>query len=143
MRNENAAVDTARRERRVILRALRDGELSPPGSCPVCRLKHRPRELDARLVGTYPLRVSWACKPCRRTEDDLVASSSSAPELPRFSGRVKRRRSDMGLSQKALADRAGLTVQTVSRIETGDASPTRRTLSKLALALGLRSGALC
>ena len=44
------------------------------------------------------------------------------------------------LSQRELADKAGLTVATVNRIETGKSKPLRRTIRKLAKALDCAPG---
>lgn len=45
-------------------------------------------------------------------------------------------RTDLGLTQKELAERSGVRQSNISRIERGDCSPTIRTLSALAYAMG-------
>ena len=45
-------------------------------------------------------------------------------------------RTDLGITQKELAERSGIRQSNISRIERGDCSPTIRTLSALAYAMG-------
>lgn len=52
--------------------------------------------------------------------------------------RVKTFRAELGLSQEALAHRIDRTVETVSKIERGAASPTMDTLARLADALEVK-----
>jgi len=47
-------------------------------------------------------------------------------------------RSELTLSQKALAERAGLKRSYISRLESGDANPTVRTLGRILRAVGFR-----
>jgi len=47
-------------------------------------------------------------------------------------------RADAGLSQAALAERAGVSQQQIAKIENPDGNPTVATLEKVAAALGLR-----
>jgi len=54
-----------------------------------------------------------------------------------FAGRLRELRESAGLSQKALADRTGLTVRQVSRLETGIQKPTWETAIALTEALGV------
>lgn len=54
----------------------------------------------------------------------------------KLGNRIRRLRADAGLSQAALAERAGLAVDAVSRIERGTRSPRLDSLVKLALGLG-------
>jgi len=57
--------------------------------------------------------------------------------------RVRELRESLGLTQTELAHRAGMTWETVNRIETGKTwHPRRATMEKLALALGLNAGDL-
>ena len=51
--------------------------------------------------------------------------------------RVKERRKSLGLTQEQLADRAGLTINFVGRLEIGERSPSFATLVRLAKALGV------
>jgi transcriptional regulator with XRE-family HTH domain len=51
-------------------------------------------------------------------------------------GTIRQRRQRLGLSQRALARRAGTTQAAVSRIERGLTSPTWETLRSLLLAMG-------
>ena len=48
---------------------------------------------------------------------------------------IIRDRAKLGLSQKALADRAGIRVETLCRIETGKNTPSIRTIEKIDTAL--------
>ena len=45
-------------------------------------------------------------------------------------------RTDMGISQKQLSEMSGIRQSNISRIERGTCSPTIRTLSQLAYAMG-------
>ena len=45
-------------------------------------------------------------------------------------------RADMGITQKELSQRSGIRQSNISRIERGTCSPTIRTLSELAYAMG-------
>ena len=45
-------------------------------------------------------------------------------------------REEQGLTQKELADKAGMTQADLSRLETMSANPTLRTLKKLAAGMG-------
>ena len=45
-------------------------------------------------------------------------------------------RTDMGITQKELSQRSGVRQSNISRIERGTCSPTIRTLSELAYAMG-------
>jgi len=49
-----------------------------------------------------------------------------------FANAVWLLRDDMGLSQRAFAQRVGLPQSTIARIEAGDVLPTIRTLTKIA-----------
>lgn len=63
----------------------------------------------------------------------LVSRLSSAPRCGRFLAEVRQRR---GLTQRELADRAGMTQANVSRIELDKISPTLLTLERLLGAMG-------
>ncbi len=57
--------------------------------------------------------------------------------LTRFAGNVRRLRARKKLSQKALADRIGISVSYVSMLERGQRSPPLETIEKMAKALGV------
>src|SRR5487761_106399 len=58
------------------------------------------------------------------------------------SGRIKTLRKEKGLTQEALAQRAGLPQSHVSKLENGRHSPSSVTLEKIAKALGVASSEL-
>ena len=62
--------------------------------------------------------------------------------LTRFAGNVRRLRSKKRLSQKALADKVGISVSYVSMLERGQRSPPLETIEKMAKALGVPPGTL-
>ena len=62
--------------------------------------------------------------------------------LTRFAGNVKRLRSRKNLSQKALADKVGISVSYVSMLERGQRSPPLETIEKMAKALGVPPASL-
>jgi transcriptional regulator with XRE-family HTH domain len=62
--------------------------------------------------------------------------------LDRFATNVRRYRAKKKLSQKALADRIGISVSYVSMLERGQRSPPLETIEKLAKALGVPPGSL-
>jgi transcriptional regulator with XRE-family HTH domain len=55
--------------------------------------------------------------------------------LTRFAGNVRRLRAKKSLSQKALADKVGISVSYVSMLERGQRSPPLETIEKVAKAL--------
>jgi transcriptional regulator with XRE-family HTH domain len=57
--------------------------------------------------------------------------------LGRFAANVRRLRAKKKLSQKALADKVGISVSYVSMLERGQRSPPLETIEKLAPALGV------
>ena len=57
--------------------------------------------------------------------------------LTRFAGNVKRLRAKKKLSQKALADKVGISVSYVSMLERGQRSPPLETIEKMAKALSV------
>jgi transcriptional regulator with XRE-family HTH domain len=57
--------------------------------------------------------------------------------LTRFAGNVRRLRAKKKLSQKALADKVGISVSYVSMLERGQRSPPLETIEKMAKALGV------
>jgi transcriptional regulator with XRE-family HTH domain len=62
--------------------------------------------------------------------------------LDRFAANVRRFRAKKKLSQKALAERIGISVSYVSMLERGQRSPPLETIEKLAKALGVPPGTL-
>jgi transcriptional regulator with XRE-family HTH domain len=62
--------------------------------------------------------------------------------LTRFAGNVRRLRAKKKLSQKALADKVGISVSYVSMLERGQRSPPLETIEKMAKALGVPPGTL-
>jgi len=62
--------------------------------------------------------------------------------LTRFAGNVRRLRSKKRLSQKALADKVGISVSYVSMLERGQRSPPLETIEKMAKALGVPPASL-
>ncbi len=62
--------------------------------------------------------------------------------LARFAGNVRRLRGKKRLSQKALADKVGISVSYVSMLERGQRSPPLETIEKMAKALGVTPAAL-
>jgi transcriptional regulator with XRE-family HTH domain len=57
--------------------------------------------------------------------------------LSRFAANVRRLRAKKRMSQKALADRVGISVSYVSMLERGQRSPPLETIEKMAKALGV------
>ena len=56
--------------------------------------------------------------------------------------RIKALRRKRGLSQKQLAEISGIAQSSISHIETGDRSPTLRTVEKIAMGLEVQPGEL-
>jgi transcriptional regulator with XRE-family HTH domain len=71
----------------------------------------------------------------------------TSQDQPDVGGRIRELREQRGLSLRALADRCGLSINAISRIERGENSPTVTSLHRLATALNVpitnlfRSGA--
>ena len=57
-------------------------------------------------------------------------------------GRVRKHRRRLGLSQETLADRAGVSTETIGRLEQAVGTPTLVTVYKVAEAMGLTGSAL-
>jgi transcriptional regulator with XRE-family HTH domain len=68
-----------------------------------------------------------------------VSNVSSTPDL---GSTIKRLRLDRGLTQEDLAHSAGVTTGTLSRTESGETSPSWRTVQRIATALGVSPGDL-
>ncbi len=62
--------------------------------------------------------------------------------LARFAANVRRLRGKKKLSQKALADKVGISVSYVSMLERGQRSPPLETIEKMAKALGVTPAAM-
>jgi transcriptional regulator with XRE-family HTH domain len=62
--------------------------------------------------------------------------------LGRFAANVRRLRAKKKLSQKALADKVGISVSYVSMLERGQRSPPLETIERMAKALGVPPAAL-
>jgi transcriptional regulator with XRE-family HTH domain len=62
--------------------------------------------------------------------------------LTKFAGNVRKLRARKKLSQKALADRVGISVSYVSMLERGQRSPPLETVEKMARALGVSPASL-
>lgn len=62
--------------------------------------------------------------------------------LTRFAGNVRRLRAKKKFSQKALADKIGISVSYVSMLERGQRSPPLETIEKMAKALGVTASSL-
>lgn len=62
--------------------------------------------------------------------------------LSRFASNVRRLREKKKLSQKALADKVGISVSYVSMLERGQRSPPLETIEKMAKALGVPAPSL-
>ena len=62
--------------------------------------------------------------------------------LSRFAANVRRLRAKKKMSQKALADKVGISVSYVSMLERGQRSPPLETVEKMARALGVSPASL-
>ncbi len=67
----------------------------------------------------------------------LISPSLMDVLTRRFAGNVRRLRSKRKLSQKALADKIGISVSYVSMLERAQRSPPLETIEKMAKALGV------
>jgi HTH-type transcriptional regulator / antitoxin HipB len=85
-----------------------------------------------------PRRVSLAEVRAARAGRPEVAVAYEQTRL-RFelAEAVRSRREELGLSQRQLAERAGMTQPGVARFEAGGTTPTLPLLERLAIALGL------
>jgi transcriptional regulator with XRE-family HTH domain len=71
-----------------------------------------------------------------------VADRLLADPLPQLAANVKRVRADRGLTQQAVADRGGLALSDVGRIERGERDPGIRVLFRVARGLCIQPSAL-
>ncbi|BFH18320.1 hypothetical protein J6TS7_32260 [Paenibacillus dendritiformis] len=67
-----------------------------------------------------------------------LAKQSSGSEYARIASQIKKRRKELGMSQRELALAAGLKQATISRLESSTWNPEIKTLEKLSDALGLK-----
>jgi transcriptional regulator with XRE-family HTH domain len=81
-------------------------------------------------------------KGSARSTRHLLETPSVMDLLTKFAGNVRRLRSKRKLSQKALADRVGISVSYVSMLERGQRSPPLETIEKMAKALGVPPASL-
>ena len=109
-----------------------------------------PDTTGERLVGVErhlrTLRAGWLMLPTMRRTGPVqqrisrtrLLTSSSRSEHAAFGALLKEFRDAVGLTQEALAERAGLSVRAISALERGvNRSPRRDTLDRLASALAL------
>jgi DNA-binding XRE family transcriptional regulator len=75
----------------------------------------------------------------RKREDDMGKKQRGTG----FAAALKRLREESGLSQAALADRAGMNVFGIAKIEQGLREPGWATVLKLSAALGVECTAFC
>lgn len=69
--------------------------------------------------------------------------SASFSRLPKqFGETVRGLRKEAGLSQEALAEKAGLTLNYIGNVERGEKTPSLETVCRIAGALGLSGGQL-
>lgn len=64
-------------------------------------------------------------------------TTANEPPLPQFGRRLRTLREERGYKQKALADRAGVSVFHLNRIEQGDRDAKVSTVHRIANALGV------
>jgi DNA-binding XRE family transcriptional regulator len=74
---------------------------------------------------------------CRLAEEPRGISTSRSATLPELGRNLRRVRTAAGLTQTALAKRAGLNRSYVSDLEAGQRNPTAVTLQRLAKVLGV------
>ena len=108
--------------------------------------------LQRAILGEYGLRRAEIRPPRRSTEQSTetlalepangerpaangVEDSAGATLAPGIAKLVAARRETLGLSQRELAKRAGISHTVISRIEGGEHSPSPKTLERLAEAL--------
>jgi transcriptional regulator with XRE-family HTH domain len=79
---------------------------------------------------------------CRPNGPDLYAHDLTAKALRRLGRRLQELRRAAGLTQRDLAASSGLRAATLSALENGQQSPTRKTMTALTMALGCSPEAL-
>ena len=83
-------------------------------------------------------RMTWKdLKSARADSHERRVGYREAAIAVRLGRAVKAARETLGLSQSALAERAGMPQSSVSRFEGGDVEPTITTLLRLVTALGM------
>lgn len=87
-----------------------------------------PREDFERLTGAKAPKLPRADKQGRRPARSALRAT--------FAQSLIRRRIAAGLTQKQIAEQAGIATETLSRIETGKHRPQAATVEKIAGALG-------
>ena len=87
------------------------------------------------LAGDQPMYVDKSCQPCKVLGGSQA--ESRVPALWSTHKAVRARREALGLSQKDLADRLGVTKSLLSHIESGKRQPTDVQISTLSDVLGL------
>ena len=120
----------------------------------VQRLPQSDRDDLFELVKTLPTAAPEEFESCVLTMREILEQSPprvrrmEAPSDPEEHGegltkwitfvsrRITEERHDAGLTQEALAEKAGLPQSHISRLETGKHSPSRATIEKIAAALG-------
>jgi HTH-type transcriptional regulator/antitoxin HipB len=88
-----------------------------------------------RAVRTTENTGAAAAASTSNGHDSAPPEPSGANLAPAIAKLVSSRREELGLSQRELAKRAGISHTVVSRIESGEHSPSRKTLERLADAL--------
>lgn len=78
----------------------------------------------------------------RRKEGRNLGNRAVSWELIELGSRIRERRQALGMSQEALAEKAGISANTVSRIEGGLMAMSVGIFQKLVQALGLDDGGL-
>jgi HTH-type transcriptional regulator / antitoxin HipB len=91
----------------------------------------RPRRAAAESTETLALKPANGERPMANGVEDS-AGATLAPGIAKL---VAARRETLGLSQRELAKRAGISHTVISRIEGGEHSPSPKTLERLAEAL--------
>ena len=92
----------------------------------------RSRRATAELAETLALRPANGERPSANGPVEDSAGATLAPGIAKL---VAARRETLGLSQRELAKRAGISHTVISRIEGGEHSPSPKTLERLADAL--------
>lgn len=84
------------------------------------------------------LRISLAeARAARAGRPEAVVAYEQARLRFELAGAARARREELGLSQRQLAERAGMTQPGIVRFEAGGTIPTLALLERLATALGL------
>jgi DNA-binding XRE family transcriptional regulator len=93
------------------------------------------RRQRAPAAESVPPRANGSRTETAPPPDDPVPDPGPASLAPPIAKLVASRREELGLSQRELAKRAGISHTIVSRIEQGEHTPSRKTLDRLADAL--------